>query len=52
MKVRCRELDGSYVGAWNDHRIAAKWAECRSNDILRCCENKRKSAGGYRWEYV
>lgn len=46
--VRCIETNKIYFSAKN----AQDNTGCRANAITACCKGKRKSCGGYHWEYA
>lgn len=51
-KVRQYDLDGNLLAVFSSQREAAeKTGTCRSS-ITRCCTGKRKTAGGYKWNYL
>lgn len=47
-QVRCIETDIIYESV----REAGKILNCNPGNILKCCKGKRKTCGGYHWEYV
>ena len=46
--VKCIETNKIYFSAKN----AQDNTGCRANAITACCKGKRKSCGGYHWEYA
>ena len=46
--VRCIETDKIYVGGCAAQRATG----INQSDISNCCRGKRKTAGGYHWEYA
>ena len=45
-------LLGNKIKKWDSMTEAAKSIGCDISAISMCCNGIRKSAGGYRWEYV
>lgn len=43
---------GKKIKKWNSITEAAKFLGCNISSISMCCNGKRRTAGGYRWEYV
>lgn len=51
-KVVQYDLNGNFIAEYNSHREASeKTGVCRSS-ITRCCTGNRKTAGGYKWNYL
>lgn len=53
--VRCYSMDGSVVGVFDGIAIAKRELNLPSGAIpliVNCCKGKRKTAYGYKWEYV
>lgn len=51
-KVVQYDLNNNLIAVFNSQREASeKTGVCRSS-ITRCCTNKRKTAGGYKWKYL
>lgn len=44
-------LIGAFVKEWNSATEAALKTNIQKVDIMKCCQSKRKSAGGYIWKY-
>lgn len=52
-KVNQYDLDGNYIRSWNCIKDAENFYGIKSiGKICICCQHKRKSAFGYKWEYV
>lgn len=47
-RVRCVETGAEYCAAAE----AARQTGVQRDNILACCRGRRKTAGGYHWEYV
>ena len=47
-KVRCVENQQVF----DSQTAAAEWAKTSVSHISQCCNGKRKTAGGYHWEFV
>lgn len=47
-KVYCIELHKIF----NSAKEAADFLKIKQNNILRCCQGKRKTTGGYHWRYL
>ena len=48
VKVRCVELNMIF----NSISEAGRYVKTNSSHISACCRGKRKTTGGYHWEYV
>lgn len=48
--VKQYDLDGNYIQTFNSIEEAKK--EVNNNHIGAVCDGKRKTAGGYKWEFV
>jgi len=54
---RCKQIDqytleGEYIKTWNNYKDIIKTIpKVDSSALSRCCNNKNKSAGGYRWTW-
>ena len=46
--MKCIETNKIYFSAKN----AQDNTGCRANAIIACCKGKRKTCGGYHWEYA
>lgn len=53
-KKRVIQLDAqnNIIKTWDSIREATKSLNINGTLIIRCCKNKGKTAGGYRWQYV
>ena len=52
-KVNQYDLDGNFIKQWNYIKEAENFLNIKSiGRISECCNNKRKSAFGYKWKYV
>lgn len=45
-------LDGNLIRKWNSILEAAKQLNICGSHIVKVCKNKRKTAGGFKWEYM
>ena len=45
-------LDGVLVKIWESTREAARELGVKQQSISKCCNGKRKTAGGFTWRYV
>lgn len=52
LKVRCLTKDGIEVGVFENIRLAAQATGANDRHISCVCKGKRKTTGGYVWEYV
>ena len=43
--------DGTLIRIHNSAKDASNDLHIDSGSITKCCQHKRKSAGGYKWEY-
>lgn len=53
-KSRCvvqLNKDGSFVREWGYIQLASKTLNISGSHISSCCNNKRRSAGGFVWKY-
>ena len=44
-------LDGKFIKKWGGANEAARELKIHHGDITKCCQGKRKSAGGFKWMY-
>jgi len=52
-KINQYDLQGNFIRTWNCISDAEKFLNIKSiGKICECCKNKRKSAFGYKWQYV
>ena len=47
-QVYCVQLDRVFAGV----RIAAQELSLYYGNIIKCCQGKRKTIGGYHWQYI
>ena len=45
-------LDGKLVATFRSQKLASENVGCGAPDISSCCTKKRKTAGGYKWQYA
>lgn len=45
-------LDGSFLKSWNSFWEIGKEFNYRTSSLKECCEGKRKTAYGYKWEFA
>lgn len=50
--VKQLSKDGTLIKVYSSAREAAEAIGCRSNHIQEVCNGKRKTTGGYKWEYM
>ncbi len=46
------DMSGNYIKTWKSANDIQKQLKIRRNNISSVCTGKRKSAGGYTWEYA
>lgn len=51
VKVKQISLDGTFIAEYDSPTLAGKAVGIDGSCIVKCCKGKRKSAGGYKWEY-
>lgn len=51
-RVEQYDLDGNYLQTFEYVRDAGKQFGIDESSIIKCCRNKRKTAGNYMWRYV
>ena len=44
-------IDGVFIKKWEHASIAGKTLKISPSSITECCRHKRKSIGGFKWEY-
>ena len=44
--------NNNFIKRWNCIREASRKLKIDSGDITKCCNGKRKTAGGYIWKYA
>lgn len=47
-----KDLNNTIIKKWESIIKASKALRINSKNITTCCKGKRKTAGGYMWEYV
>ena len=52
LKVNQYDLKGSFIKQWNNIREIQYTLNINNANIVACCKDKRKTAGGYIWRYV
>lgn len=50
-KVDQYDLQGNFIKTWNSIREIERKINIRHSNIINCCKNKVKTAGGYIWKY-
>ena len=51
-RVNQYDLDGNYLKTWNCIREVERQLNICNGDIVKCCKNKKRTAGGYIWKYI
>lgn len=51
-KINQFELTGKFVRSWENQRQIYNETGFFPDSIRKCCEGKRKTAHGYKWEYA
>lgn len=51
VKVRQISLDNTFIAEYNSPTLAGRTVGIDGSCIVKCCKGKRKTAGGYKWEY-
>lgn len=51
-KINQLELSGEFVKQWDNQRQIYNETGFFPDSIRKCCEGKRKTAHGYKWEYA
>ncbi|MBQ4031321.1 MAG: HNH endonuclease [Bacilli bacterium] len=51
-KVNQYDVENKLIKTYNAVREAARENGLNPRDISKCCQNKRKQVGGYKWEYA
>lgn len=51
-KVKQIGQKGEIIKVWDSCRDVVRQLEIDSGSISRCCNGKKKTAGGYKWEFV
>ena len=50
-KIKQYSKNNEYIKTWNNLEIIKEQLEIDKGNIIKCCQGKRQTAGGYRWEY-
>jgi hypothetical protein len=50
-RVKQYDLNGKFIKQWNSQREAGKILGICQNGIVRCCQKKRHTCGGFIWKY-
>lgn len=50
-KVNQYDLNNNYINSYSSIKIAGEINNIKSQNIWRCCQNIRPTAGGYIWKY-
>ena len=45
------DLQGNFIKEWNSIKEAVEYLNINYSNIPQCCRGKRKTTGGYRWQY-
>ena len=51
VKVRQISLDGTFITEYDSPTLAGEIVGIDGSCIVKCCKGKRKTSGGYKWEY-
>lgn len=51
VKVRQISLDDTFIAEYDSPTLAGEMVGIDGSCIVKCCKGKRKTAGGYKWEY-
>lgn len=51
-KVIQYDLNMNFIKQWNSITEAWKMLKIHKNNIMKCCQNKQKTAGGFIWKYT
>lgn len=51
VKVRQMSLDDTFIAEYDSPTLAGEIVGIDGSCIVKCCKGKRKTAGGYKWEY-
>lgn len=46
------DIQGNFIQEWNGISEAGRQLRINPTNISYCCKGKRKTAGGYKWEYA
>ena len=50
-KINQYDLEGNFIKTWESMNEIHRQLGIYSQHIYRCCNNKRKSTGGFKWSY-
>ena len=50
-KIKQLDKNKNEIKKWNSITEASKYLGISASCIVECCKNKKRNAGGYRWEY-
>lgn len=51
VKVRQLSLENTFIAEYESPSMAAIHVNVDASSIVKCCKGKRKTAGGFHWEY-
>ena len=51
-KIMQLTKSGEFIREWSSMRETSRQLKINCSNICQCCNGKRKSAGGYVWEYA
>lgn len=51
-KIVLQLKDDKIIKKWNNIITASRELKINDRNIVSCCKNRRKSAGGYQWQYA
>lgn len=51
-KINQYDLQGNFIKQWNSVKEAQEELNIPNQNIIKVCQGKRHTAGGYKWEYV
>lgn len=46
------DLENKIIQIWHSQQAASKILDIPRTNINKCCNRKRKTAGGFKWQYV
>lgn len=52
IKINQFDINGKYIKTWNSSYEIKRNLNLDASAITKCCKNKRKICGGYRWRYA
>ena len=50
-KIDQYDINGNFIKTWNSIADIEKETNIKGTHISRVCRGKRKTTGGYKWEY-